>query len=223
MIKLYGISTSRAGRCAWALEEIGLDYEQIPMHFNDGSARRPEYLALNPNGRIPTLVDGDLVLYESMAINHYLADRYDGGLRPRNEAARARAVMWSFWGTNEIENLLRPLLRNRLFLPEADREPALADRAESALARPLEILDEALREGDYILGDAISVADLNLGHGLFWLPAAGVPIDTRPHLADWLECLAERPALKRVQGVGWPELDTKDQRPPGEVDPRRGF
>ena len=73
MITLYGISMSRAGRCVWALEEIGLDYEQVPIHFNDGGARTPEYLAINPNARIPSLIDGDLVLYESMAINHYLA------------------------------------------------------------------------------------------------------------------------------------------------------
>ena len=223
MIKLYGISTSRAGRCVWALEEIGLAYEQIPIHFNDGGARRPEYLAINPNGRIPTLVDGDLVLYESMAINHYLADRYDGGLRPDDEIARAKAVMWSFWGTNEIENLLRPLLRNRLFLPETDRDPALADRAESALARPLDILDDTLGGNDFLLGSSITVADLNVSHGLFWLPAAGIRIETRPHLASWLERLAERPAIRCVQGCGWPELDPRDRRPQGETDPRDGF
>ena len=158
MIKLYGLSTSRAGRCVWALQEIGLDYEQIPVHFNDGGARTPEYRAINPNERIPTLIDGDLVLFESMAINHYLADRYDGGLKAKTVESAARALMWSFWANNEVENLLRPLLRNRLFLEEADRDAEEGDLAAELLGKPLRILDDALSGSRYLLGDQISVA-----------------------------------------------------------------
>lgn len=223
MIKLYGISKSRAGRCVWALEEIGLPYEQVPMHFNDGSTRTPEYRAINPNERIPTLIDGDLVLYESMAINHYLADRYDGGLRPATPEGAARALMWSFWSTNEVENLIRPLLRNRLFLPEADRDDAEGDLAASLLAKPLAILDDALADGGYLLGDAICVADLNVSHALFWLPVAGFDLAPHPRVAEWLERLADRPALQRTWGGERPVMDVADRRPVGEQDPRRGF
>jgi glutathione S-transferase len=223
MITLYGISTSRAGRCVWALEEIGLDYEQVPIHFNDGGTRTPEYRAINPNERIPTLVDGDLILYESMAINHYLADRYDGGLAPASPQARARALMWSFWGNNEIENLLRPLLRNRLFLQESDRDPTEGDLAESQLAKPLRILDDALAGRAFLMGDRICVADLNVSHGMFWLPLAGVDLAERPHVAGWLDRLADRPALQTAWGGRRPEMKSEDRRPAGEVDPRRGF
>jgi glutathione S-transferase len=223
MIKLYGISTSRAGRCVWALEEIGVEYEQIPIHFNDGSTRTPEYLAINPNARIPTLIDGDLVLYESMAINHYLADRYDGGLRPKTTEDAARALMWSFWANNEVENLLRPLLRNRLFLPEPDRDAAEGDLAARELDKPLTVLDQALADRDYLVGDGLGVADLNASHGMFWLPLAGIDLERRPHVNSWLSRLADRPALQTAWGGERPKMDPADLRPLGEVDPRRGF
>jgi len=223
MITLYGISTSRAGRCVWALEEIGLEYEQVPIHFNDGGARTPEYRAINPNERIPTLIDGDLVLYESMAINHYLVDRYDGGLKPATTEAAARALMWSFWGNNEIENLLRPLLRNRLFLEEADRDAEEGDLAEEQLSKPLRVLDDALAGRDHLLGDRLCVADINVSHGMFWIPLAGVDLAPHPNVAAWLDRLADRPALQKAWGGERPVMQLADRRPGGEVDPRRGF
>jgi glutathione S-transferase len=223
MIKLYGISTSRAGRCVWALEEIGLAYEQVPIHFNDGGARTPEYLAINPNARIPTLVDGDLVLYESMAINHYLAKRYDGGLQPGSDEGAAKALMWSFWANNEIENLLRPLLRNRLFLEEADRSRGEGDLAERELQKPLRILDDALSGQDYLVGNRFSVADINVSHGMFWIPLAGIDLGPYPCVDAWLRLLADRPALQTAWGGSRPEMRLADRRPLGEVDPRRGF
>jgi glutathione S-transferase len=223
MIRLFGVSTSRAGRCVWALEEIGLDYEQVPIHFNDGSVRRPEYLAINPNGRIPTLIDGDLVLYESMAINHYLADRYDGGLKPRGMEDTARALMWSFWGTNEVENLLRPLLRNRLFLPEPDRDTGAGDQAAAEIAKALRVLDDALSDRAFLLGERICIADLNVSHGLFWIALAGIDLALFPQVAAWLDRLADRPALQIAWGGEGPRMNPADRRPLGEVDPRRGF
>lgn len=223
MIRLYGISTSRAGRCVWALEEIGLEYEQIPLHFNDGSTRTAAYRAINPNQRIPTLVDDELVLYESMAINHYLAARYDGGINPTSSESAALSLMWSFWATNEIENLLRPLLRNRLFLVEADRDVEEGDVAAEQLAQPLSILDDALADREYLLGEQFSVADINVSHGMFWIPLAGVTLDDLPHLGHWLERLATRPALQKVWGGPRPDMNLADRRPSGEVDPRRGF
>ena len=115
-------------------------------------------------GRLLALIDGDLVLYESMAINHYLADRYDGGLSAATPEGVARALMWSFWATNEIENLLRPLLRNRLFLEEPDRDSVQGDRAAAQLEKPLRILDEALAGNDFLLGGDLCVADINVSH-----------------------------------------------------------
>ena len=193
------------------------------FHGDGVRARRPEYLAINPNGRIPTLIDGDLVLYESMAINHYLADRYDGGLKPHGVENSARALMWSFWGTNEVENLLRPLLRNRLFLPESDRDPGAGDLAAEEMAKALRILDDALTDREFLLGDRICVADLNVSHGLFWIRLAGIDLSLFPQVGAWLDRLARRPALQIAWGGKGPIMNAADRRPLSEVDPRRGF
>jgi glutathione S-transferase len=131
--------------------------------------------------------------------------------------------MWSFWANNEIENLLRPLLRNRLFLPEPDRDAAEGDLAARELDKPLSVLDDALADRDYLLGDRLGVADLNASHGMFWLPLAGIDLEHRPHVNGWLSRLADRPALQKAWGGERPKMDPADLRPLGEVDPRRGF
>jgi glutathione S-transferase len=158
-----------------------------------------------------------------MAINHYLADRYDGGLKPRSADEAAKALMWSFWSTNEIDNLLRPLLRNRLFLEEPDRDRAEGDLAASQLEKPLAILNAALADRDYLLGDELRVVDLNVSHGMFWLAMADIDLAVHPHVDGWLRRLAERPALRKVWGGEGPKMDPDDRRSLGEVDPRRGF
>ena len=104
MRKLYGISGSRALRSIWAMEEVRVEYEQVATNFSADS-KAADYLAINPNGRIPALIDGDLVLFESMAINLYLAKTYGGALYPDNAADEARANQWSVWGISEIEPL----------------------------------------------------------------------------------------------------------------------
>ena len=104
--KLYGIPGSRALRSIWAIEEVGIDYEHVPTHFATDT-KKPEFLKINPNGRIPTLVDGDLTLWESMAINLYLARTYGGDLYPSEPRDQALTEQWSFWGMTEIEPPLR--------------------------------------------------------------------------------------------------------------------
>src|SRR5262245_1674145 len=117
MIKLYGIRMSRALRSLWALEELNVPYEHVPIDFMTES-KTPEFKAINPNGKVPALVDGEVTLFESMAINLYLARRYDTkGLYPRSAEDEARAIQWSFWGMTEIEPGLLIVLMNRMFLP----------------------------------------------------------------------------------------------------------
>lgn len=221
-IRLYGITKSRAGRSLWALEEIGLAYEQVPVDYRSGGTRTPEYLAVNPNGRIPTLVDRDVVLYESMAITHYLAERYDGGILPAEPDDRARALMWSFWGTNETENLMRPLIRNRLAVHPDDRDPQVADDAQALLETPLSILNEHLDRADYLVGGRFSVADINVAFSLIWLPLVNVALEGWPALTRWIENCSERPAYRRVVG-GEPSFGDEDIRAPGDRDPRGGI
>ena len=112
---LYGMSGSRALRSIWAMEEVGIEYEHVPTSFR-GASKSEEYLAINPNGRVPTLVDGDLVLFESMAINLYLARTYGGDLYPRGSDDQARTEQWGVWGISEIEHLQMQLVVQRCSL-----------------------------------------------------------------------------------------------------------
>ncbi len=202
MIKLYGIHRSRAARCMWMLEELELEYELVQTVPRGPESESPAYLALNPNGRVPTLVDGDLVLWESMAINLYLAEKYDGGLNPKTLQERALARQWSFWVVNESEVNLFAALYARVLAPEADRDPEKADRAEEALQRPLKVLNRSLEGRDYLLGGGFSVADLNVAAVMGWGKIAKLNLEPHPNVARWLDACLARPAYNKATGRG---------------------
>jgi glutathione S-transferase len=201
MIQLYGIPASRAFRSLWAIEEVGVEYEQVPVHYL-GDSKKPEYLEINPNGRIPALVDGDVTLFESMAINLYLAKQYGGDLYPKTIEDEARAVQWSFWGMTELEPNLIKILMHRLLLPEDQRAPAEAEAGAQALQAPLGVLDAALADRPFLLGDAFSVADLNVASVLSLANFAGFDFSKFERAKRWFDTCLARPAVARAQGSG---------------------
>ena len=198
MIKLYGIPRSRAMRPLWMLEELGLPYEQVKVSFvND--TRKPEFLRLNPNGHIPVLQDGDLVLWESLAINLYLARKYDKGLWPKRVEDEGRAFQWSLWSMTELEEPVLTALLHRLVFPEDQRDPKKAADAAERFKQPLGVLDGALAGRDYLLGSAFTVADLNAAAVLSWAPLAGLDLSGARNAQSWLGRCTARPAFARVQ------------------------
>ena len=197
MIKLYGISRSRAARSLWALEEIGIEYENVPIHFM-GDTKKPDFLALNPNGRVPVLTDGEVTLFESMAINLYLAKKYDGGLQPKTLEDEARAVQWSFWGMTELEPSLIQMLLHRVMLPEEKRDASQIEAAAQALERPLRVLDGQLADRPHLLGDAFSIADLNVASVLSLAKIVSFELDAFPHVKRWFDACLSRPAFTRA-------------------------
>lgn len=201
MIKLYGIAASRAFRCLWALRELGVEFDQIPTNFATGDTRTAQFLKLNPNGHVPVLVDGATVLWESMAINLYLARQYGAGsLWPASIADEGRVFQWSFWAVTEVETPLLATLRHRRILPRDERDAAAAAAGEAQLAQPFGVLDGALRGRDYLLGEHFSVADLNVAAVLAWAPPAGIDLARWPQLAGWLARCTDRPACKAARG-----------------------
>jgi glutathione S-transferase len=161
-MKLYGTSMSRAGRALWALEELGLKYDHDPVSFN-GDTRKPEYLKINPNGHIPSLDDNGLIVWESMAINLYLAEKYGKApFWPSTVEGHAAAYQWSFWGMTEIEPHLITILMHKMFLPAEQRSDSAVKQAAEALKAPLGVLDNHLKAGEYLLGKDFSIADLNV-------------------------------------------------------------
>ncbi len=199
MIKLYGVPMSRAARPLWMLEELGLGYEHIQTNFTT-DVQKPDYLALNPNGHIPTLVDGDTVIWESMAINLYLARRYDQGLWPKTVEGEGHALQWSFWAVTEIEEPLLTALMNRMFLPENERDPAKAEDALERLQKPLAVLEGELEGKDYLVENRFTVADLNVASVLSWSTVAGADLSGYPRVQAWAERCSSRPAAAKARG-----------------------
>lgn len=197
MLKIYGIPRSRTMRCLWMLEELGIQYENVPVHYV-GDAQKPEYLRLNPNGRIPTLDDDGVVVWESMAINLYLAKMYGRDLGPRGDAEEAHALQWSFWAMTEVEPLVMMAFGHRAFLPEEQRVVAKADEAEASLARPFKVLDGHLAERSYLIADRFTVADLNVASVMSWAQhLARCDLGPYANVTRWLgQCLA-RSAFQR--------------------------
>ncbi len=197
-MKLYGTKASRAMRSIWAAEEVGVDYEWIPTSFLEES-KTPEYLALNPNGRIPALVDGELVLFESMAINLYLAKTYGGKLYPSDPHDEARALQWTIWGMTELEPHLIPMVLHKVFLPEDQRDPAIVAKAEAEIERPLAVLDAHLADREYLLGGDFSIADLNLAGALATANFAEFDISKYENATRWMSRCTGRPSFARTQ------------------------
>ena len=209
MLKIYGNYTSKTRRCLWMLEELGLDYELIQIDHRWDETKAEAYSAINPNQLVPTLVDGELILWESMAINLYLADKYDGGLKPNSVEDAGKTYQWTFWGMMETEHHFVTALRHRRMYPEEHREPERADEAEAALQKPLKILNTALA------GKSFLVADLNLAEMVAWGKWAGIPLSDYSNIELWLDACLSRPAWNRVQEKTPPSAQGVRQYKPG--------
>lgn len=195
--RLYGISASRAIRALWGIEEVGIDFEHVPVSYGADS-KSPEHLAVNPNGRIPALIDGDLRLFESMAINLYLAKRYGGALYPSTPEGEAQAWQWSVWGISEIEPLQMQIVIQKLFMPEEKRNPKVVEGATKGLQRPLRVLNDALADRPWLLGDAFSVADLNVAGVMHLMKDIAFDYSAYTQVQRWADACYARPALARA-------------------------
>jgi glutathione S-transferase len=198
--KIYGVPRSRAFRTLWMAGELGLDYELVAVDFADGGTRRPELLAINPNGHVPVIDDAGFRLWESMAINLYLAKKYGGesGFYPQRLEDEAKAWQWSFWGMTEVERPALAVLLNRIG-PEDRRDAAAADAAERDLAAPLAVLDAAVSATPYLLGERFTVADLNVASILSWARQARVDFSRFAKAEIWLKTCHDRPAAQAAR------------------------
>ena len=195
--QLYGTSASRALRAVWGIEEVGIDFEHHPTGYG-AESKSAEYLAVNPNGRIPALIDGEVRLFESMAINLYLTKRYGGALYPTTPADEASAWQWSVWGISEIEPLQMQIVVQKLFTPEDKRNPQVVERALKGLQRPLRVLNAALAGRDWLLGDHFTVADLNLAGVMHLMKNVDIGYAEHAHVQRWADACYARPALARA-------------------------
>lgn len=168
---------------------LGLDIEEKVMDFSKGEHKSPEYLALNPNGAIPTLVDGDLVLTESRAIMQYLASKKpESGLLPRDEAQRADVTRWMFWDAIHFSAHVGTIAFEKVFksmLGIGDPNTAKIDEALGNFRRFGAVLDKQLAGRTYVLGDTLTLADLTLGSSLMYAKQAELPLAEFPNIEAW--------------------------------------
>ena len=200
-IKLYGMAGSRAFRSIWAAEELGLEYEHVGTSFQADS-KTPEYLAVNPNGRIPALDDNGFTLFESMAINMYLGEKYGAGLLPTDLALRAKTWQWSVWGISEIEPLQMQIVIQKLFMPEDKLDAKAIASATKALSRPLAVLDASLANQNYLLGEEFSLADLNLAGVMDLFVMIQFDVSAWPNVEHWLARCRSRPSYSSAKAKG---------------------
>jgi glutathione S-transferase len=198
-LKIYGVARSRAFRTLWMAGELGIPYEHVKVDF-EGGTRKAEFLKINPNGHVPAIEDGGFVLWESMAINLYLAKKYGSGtLYPTSLEGEALAWQWSFWGMTEVERPALTVLFHRVVYPEDRRDKGQADEAEEQLRAPLNVLDGIVRGGRHLIGDSFGVADLNVASILSWARQARVDMAAFPNAAAWLKTCHDRPAAQQAR------------------------
>ena len=198
MIHFYGSPNSSAGRTHWLLEELHTPYEYQRVSTRDGQTRTPEFLAMNPSGQVPFLRDGDIELFESVAINFYLAEKYGGALWASDLRDRALIYQWSLWGLSTLQPLVMDIMNHLAILPEAERDPRVAARARASLPRYLQLLETSLDGRHYLVRDTFTVADINAGSVLNIVPAVGFPLDPYPSTKEWLHRLKARPAYQKA-------------------------
>lgn len=199
-MKLYGVASSRSRRCLWTLEEAGAAYEFHKIEFSKGEHRSPEYLKLNPNGRVPTLVDGDLVLFESAAISHYIAYKNPQANLLPAEGTRDRALhdQWMFWIVSELEQGLWSMGKHRFALPEEHRIDAMLSTAKFEFDRAAPVLAKAIEGREFLVGDGLTLSDIFAGHTLLW--ARGFKVDLGSDVLEaYLDRLIARPAFTRTR------------------------
>jgi len=200
-LRIYGIARTRAYRALWMALELGIDYEHLPIEIGDAGARSPEFLAINPNGRLPVIVDDGFVLFESLAITLYLAKKHSAGrLYPATLEGEAKAWQWSFWAIAEVDRGVNIWSLHAVRLPPAERNAALREEALKIIAAPFQVLDAALakipHKSPYLLGSDFTVADLNVAAVIS--RAVDMDLSHLPNLKDWLTRCLDRPAARQA-------------------------
>ena len=201
MITIYGSPRSSSGRCFWCLEEVGVPYQAKAINFQAKEHKSEAYLAINPSGKVPALIDGDVTLTESMAINFYLAEAYKPELLGQTAALKALALQWSFWAISELQPPLINIFIQKVFVPEDKRDAAAIEENMQKLPALLQVLDAALAKNNYLAGSDFSLADLNTASVASICMAVGASMSDYPNILKWLDVLNQRPAFKKYQGL----------------------
>jgi glutathione S-transferase len=199
MLHVYGFPFTRSTRAVWALEEAGAEYGYTPVNLMKGENRRPEYLQVNPGGKVPALIDGDLVLTESAAICTFIGEKFpDSGLVPQDSAGRAHYFRWCFFAMSELETPLWTMAKYTRLYPEKLRVPAVTDTCLWEFSKAGGVLAQHLENREFAVGSHFTAADILLCSTLNWARASEIPLPSAT-LAAYADRLSARPALARAR------------------------
>jgi glutathione S-transferase len=201
-MRLHGFPLSpNARRVELGLVEHGVDYELVQVDLAAGAHRTPEFLALNPNGKVPVLETGDTVLTESNAILLWLTEtRPEADLGGRTPDQRAHVARWLFFNATHMAPASAQIFAHTMFLPAARRVAQTVESSRHELARCLAIVDAALAGARWLLGDRYTIADISLAPNVY-LAKTLLGIAPGAQVARWLTDVTARPAWKRVYGA----------------------
>lgn len=201
-MKLYEFGPTRSIRARWILQELGSDFEALPVNLQAGAHHDPEYLELNPAGKVPVLIDGDLVLTESVAIVLYLAEKHaDRGFLPADVQLRAETYRWILFAVTELEQPLWRIARHTTLYPEQDRLPADVLLARRDFLPMAAILENHMKDRVYVVGDRVTAADFVVAYTLDWAGEAKL-LGECPALRSYVERMYARPnAPQRIAEI----------------------
>jgi glutathione S-transferase len=202
MLKLYGQYRSRAFRVAWLCKESSIPYEHVNVTINVEGATCKEswYAALNPNKRVPTIDDDGLILWESGAINLYLAEKYKSPLWPKDWAGKARALQWAFYIANDVEPPIIIMQRHRHLLPAEQRNEKLAADAEQQIMPKMQVLEDHVARHGFFAGKEWGLADFMVASVSYSMWINKFPLlEKFPKFKAWLTASVERPAAKEAR------------------------
>jgi glutathione S-transferase len=194
-MKLYWSPRSRSFTALWLLEETGQPYERVLTDISTGAQKTPEFLAVNPMGKVPALGDGDVAIAESAAICAYVAERFpDAKLAPPlGDPRRAKYLQWLFFGPSCIEPALIQIF-TKLEVPSSTA-------AWGSATQVFDVLDKALEKGPWILGNDFSAADIVIGSGLNFAIRQFKMVPSRPAFDRYIDACVARPAFQRAEKI----------------------
>lgn len=200
-MKLYSIHNSNNCRRVNAvIGYLGLEVELAEPDLMKGELKAPDYVALNPNAKVPTLVDGDFKLWESRAIMHYLCSKKPGNtLLPQDPKAQAEILKWQFWEAVHLSRGTTPFAFEKLFKPlffKQEPDAAAIAAGEKELHQFAPVLNAQLETRKFILGDGVTLADFSVGACFSFAQPSGLPIEGYKHIVSWLARLDAIPAWK---------------------------
>ncbi len=197
MIQIYGSKKSTAFRCYWLMEELGIPYDTVALDFSKGEHKSPEYLKLNPNGKVPTIVDDGFVLWESLAINYYLLEKQQAtDLVGSTAQEHAEVNKWNIWGVTHLTESFHPLVMQK-YRNTPDSEATKA-ALETEVPRYVSVLENHLADKEYIALGKFTLADITLMSAMQSVFFINYDLSAFPNVMAWMARLSEREALKKL-------------------------